>query len=557
MKDTKLRYIAYLRKSEERDDYQELSTQSQQRKIEEQFPDLNIIDYVIESGSAFKPNNRPLFEAQLRRIEKGEADGLIGWHPNRFSRNEIDAAAITYRVRTGVIKDLKFCTFNFDNSAEGIMMLQMALSQSQYESAKQGRDVKRGMEEKAAVMGERPGQVPQGYIKKPILDEQGRMVKKGKKIATRTEDDVVLWPLVERMWKMLLSGSYTPAEIRKKANEEWKYSVRETRKTGGQPMGYSTIYRIFGSPFYAGFVEHNGQRYPGKHHAMITPDEFDYAQTLLATYGKKTAARLNVHEYAYAGLIVCGECGCSIVGKTNQKKLVSTGSIKTYVHYYCTRKSLLRPCNQTKYTSVDKLELEIDAELSKYTILPEFRDIALEILNREHKVEVKDRTTIYKSQQQRQVKVQEQIDKLTNQLTRGIVDEDDYIRQRDSLKQQLNEASTDVRSTEQRAGDWLELTEKAFNFATYARANFANGDFRTRKNILMSLGTNLQLKDNKLSLTPNPWLVPIEMEYKSLEVAFSRVRTNKKASLKEKNEAFGQIFESWRARWDSNPRHSA
>jgi site-specific DNA recombinase len=182
-------------------------------------------------------------------------------------------------------------------------------SQSQYESAKQGRDVKRGTEEKAAVMGERPGQVPQGYVKKPILDEQGRFIKKGKKIATKTENDEILWPLIERMWKMLLSGSYTPAQIRKTANEEWKFLVRQTRKTGGQPMGYSTIYRIFNSPFYAGYVEHNGVRYEGKHNAMITPEEFDYAQTILASYGKKTGARLNVHEYAYAGLMVCGECG--------------------------------------------------------------------------------------------------------------------------------------------------------------------------------------------------------------------------------------------------------
>jgi hypothetical protein len=84
------------------------------------------------------------------------------------------------------------------------------------------------------------------------------------------------------------------------------------------------------------------------------------------------------------------------------------------------------------------------------------------------------------------VKIQEQIDNLTSKLTRGIVDEDDYIRQRDALKKQLSSSSSDMRSTEQRASDWIELTEKAFNFATYARANFASGNFQTKKNILMT-----------------------------------------------------------------------
>ncbi len=72
--------------------------------------------------------------------------GIIAWHPDRLSRNEIDASTITYLVRTGVIHGLKFGSYNFDNSPEGIMMLQLALSQSQYFSSKLGKDVKRGLE---------------------------------------------------------------------------------------------------------------------------------------------------------------------------------------------------------------------------------------------------------------------------------------------------------------------------------------------------------------------------------------------------------------------------
>src|SRR6266511_2978440 len=77
---------------------------------------------------------------------------------DRLSRNEEDAAKLTYRVRKGIIKDLRFCSYHFVNSPEGIMMLQLALSQSQYFSAKLSKDVKRGIEQKL-VRGERPGRV--------------------------------------------------------------------------------------------------------------------------------------------------------------------------------------------------------------------------------------------------------------------------------------------------------------------------------------------------------------------------------------------------------------
>src|ERR1039458_1523577 len=111
MKEPKPKYIAYLRKSEERKERQVLSIESQKAEIKKRFPDLNIIDFVQETRSAFKPYNRPAFDNMLKRIYAGEADGIVSWYPNRLSRNEIEAANITYGLRSGTIKDLKFCTY--------------------------------------------------------------------------------------------------------------------------------------------------------------------------------------------------------------------------------------------------------------------------------------------------------------------------------------------------------------------------------------------------------------------------------------------------------------
>jgi len=132
----------------ERTERQELSHKAQERKIKEQFPGLNIVEWLEpESKSAFKPG-RPIFKQLMQKIKDGEADGIVAYHPNRLARNEIDSAEVTYALRT-YLKDLKFCNFSFENSIEGIMILQMIMSQGQYESSKQGRDVKRGMEQKA------------------------------------------------------------------------------------------------------------------------------------------------------------------------------------------------------------------------------------------------------------------------------------------------------------------------------------------------------------------------------------------------------------------------
>lgn len=558
MKKQSLKYIAYIRKSEERKERQELSHKAQKRKIQEQFPDLNIIEWVEESKSAFKPG-RPLFNATVQRIKNGEADGMVCWHPNRASRNEIDAATITYMLRTKELKDLRFCAYTFENTPEGIMMLQIIMSQSQYESSKQGRDVSKGMEEKA-IDGERPGQVPQGYIKLPALDSRGSVIKrKGNKIATYTAKDTERYNDVKRMWKMFLYEGYSPSQIWNKATYEWGFITRKTtfkeNSPGGKPMPKSMIYSIFTNRFYAGEIRHNGEWHEGKHDAMITPEEFDYAQKLLGQRGKP---RVTTHNFAYGSMIRCGICNCQIVAKATTKLIKSTSKLKTYVHYYCTRKSLSRPCTQVKYTTLDQLESNIEAELAKYTIIPEFRDMALKILRRTHKNEVKDRVSIYESQQNGRKRIQAQLDKLTDQLSRGIVEEEDYMRQRNVLKSQLANIDEGLRGTEKRAEDWLELTEKVFDFATYARIRFnETTDPKVKRDILQTLGANFLLTDNKLSLTPKSWLIPIEKDYPSLEKAYLRVRTNEKASPKEMEEAISQIMISWRAIGGSNPGHPA
>src|SRR5665213_3682070 len=157
-----LRYVAYLRKSSEDEERQILSIESQRAKSKERFGDLNIVAWLEESKSAFEPDKRPEFEKLLRLLDSGKIDGIVAWHPDRMSRNEVDASAITYRIRQGIIKDLKFASYSFDNSPEGIMMLQMTMSQSQYFSAKLSKDIRRGNEKKRQL-GQLTGRAHEGF----------------------------------------------------------------------------------------------------------------------------------------------------------------------------------------------------------------------------------------------------------------------------------------------------------------------------------------------------------------------------------------------------------
>ena len=138
------RYVLYARKSTEQDERQTQSIGSQKTRAVEiaERNGRQIVDTLEESKSAKEPG-RPIFGELIRRIDAGEIDGVIAWHPDRLARNEIDAAAITFRIRKGKLKELIFVEYTFINSPEGIMMLQMALSQGQYQVSKLAIEVTR------------------------------------------------------------------------------------------------------------------------------------------------------------------------------------------------------------------------------------------------------------------------------------------------------------------------------------------------------------------------------------------------------------------------------
>ena len=155
-----LRYALYVRKSTEEDERQTQSIDDQIRLAREHFKRLGKeIAIVLQEARSAKEPGRPEFGRLLALIDAGAVDGVVAWHPDRLSRNETDGAALTMRLRKRVLQDLEFVSYFFHNSPEGIMMLQIALSQSQYFSSKLSGDVRRGMDSKVRK-GWSPHRVP-------------------------------------------------------------------------------------------------------------------------------------------------------------------------------------------------------------------------------------------------------------------------------------------------------------------------------------------------------------------------------------------------------------
>ena len=158
------KYFIYARKSTDDKNRQVRSINDQLAEVRERATrrQFQVVDVLLEKQSAKKPG-RPVFNEMIERIEKGEADGILAWHPDRLARNMLDGGRIIHLLDTGVIKDLKFPVIDFQPNSQGKFTLTMLFGMSEHYVDNHSENIKRGQRQKLKN-GIWPMVAPVGYL---------------------------------------------------------------------------------------------------------------------------------------------------------------------------------------------------------------------------------------------------------------------------------------------------------------------------------------------------------------------------------------------------------
>ncbi|HEY1805176.1 MAG TPA: recombinase family protein [Terracidiphilus sp.] len=471
-----MKYFVYCRKSSEDKHRQVLSIQSQQREAERAFGDASAIEIVAafeEERSAMKPG-RPIFASMIERIRRGEAQGIISWAPDRLARNSIDGGEIVYLLDQGIIQNLKFVTYTFENNSQGKFMLQIMFGQSKYFSDALSENVRRGLRTKLEN-GWWPTMAPIGYLNRkegdPIVSDPERFL------------------LVKEMFERMLSGVYSTEQIGKWAREIGLCTLVR-RQTGGKPLSSSGVYRLFYNPFYAGKMAWGGTWYQGKHEPMITLAEFDTIQTILRRPGRPQP---KVKFFSYTGLMTCGACG---LGVTAEEKINRFGSHYTY--YHCTKRRI--PHCAEPSVEARRLDVQLVSYLESVTLSDGLHQWAL----RELELTACDLGNRSSAQRrlagQSIVDLERRSDELIDMRARSLIDDGEFTTKRERMQRELFRLREALTELTQPDANWFEPAKAILSFSNRAVIWFEEGTDEERRLIINAVGSNLSLRGRRVSI---------------------------------------------------------
>ena len=461
-----MKVFLYARKSTDDEERQILSIDAQRHELREYAAKqgLEIVFEFVESMTAKEPG-RPIFNDMLRRVEKGEAEALLAWHPDRLARNSVDGGKIIWLVDTGKLTALKFPAFWFENTPQGKFVLNMAFGQSKYYVDALSENVRRGMREKIR-RGVYPHKPPLGYVNEPRL----RTIEIHPQKA----------PLVRRMFETYATGRHNFDQMAALAAQWGLLSHQE------KPLARSMIPKMLSDRFYIGFFKWRGEEYEGKHAPLIPVDLFERVQRVLEDRGRgryktKTVPR----ELAFMGLVRCGECGASVTAERQ----------KGHHYYRCTKK--LGPCGLKGYIREEILAELMREQIRTVAISDDWAELMLaqiEVWRREGADRV---ATAAQRHQNRLAEIETKIKRLLDVFLEGTITREDYAARKAEFFTEKAVLREKIEKIESTGGFWLEPLENFVKSANLAEKSAFSDDFSDIRSFFEKIGSNLFLYSPK------------------------------------------------------------
>lgn len=433
---------------------------------------LNIIEELVEKQSAKIPG-RPVFNKMLNRIERGEANGIVCWHPDRLARNSVDGGRIIYLLDCGHLAMLKFPTFWAENTSQGKFMLNIAFGQSKYYIDSLSENVRRGLRQKVR-RGEYPGPAPIGYLN----DSRIKMVAVDRKKAK----------IIRAAFEFYAEGDKTLEDVS-------HFLAQQGISTkNGKVWHKDRVKYLLTNPFYYGHFRYAKEVHEGKHDPIIAKKLFDKVQEVLKQRGRPRHKAKNEPQ-PFCGLLYCA-CGMMITGEYKVKRQ-KNGNVHEYVYYHCSRKSKTTKCKEPCIRQ-EKLDQQISSLLQKVSLPQDWVEELKSMLEKDKKESAQSCSAFVQEAGEKVRVIKIKLQRLLDGYLEQDIERETYRAEKAKLMSEKKSLEEQITKLEQKQNDWVEPMENWINYAQTLKKIASDSNLFEKKVASKEVfGSNLFLSDRE------------------------------------------------------------
>ena len=391
---------------------------------------------------------------------------------DRLARNSVDGGRVIYAVDTRKVVSLRFPTFWFEPTPQGLFMLQVAFGQSKYYSDNLSENIKRGIRQKLRK-GQWLSKAPFGYVNNPRL--------------RNIEPHPVLSKIVIRAYEEYAKGVHTLTSLGRFLADLGVMSSNQT------PLAKWSIKRILTNRAYLGFVKHGKEWFDGTFEPIVSPALFEAVQKILKIKERPRQRKVK-HDFPLTGLFRCGECDSMFsaqwaIGKSGNR----------YRYYRCSKKR--GRCGQP-YIQEKELATQIRARLQSISLCDAYTDWMLAKVD-EWQANEKSVSHSEVHQLSEAIKTSEaRLEKLVSVYLDGDIEKVVYLKKKDELMRASLVNKEKLKAVERGRNNWVEplrnwiLDTKQANFLSLS------DNLYEIKAFVQKIGTNPIIRDRTARFSP-------------------------------------------------------
>ena len=373
-------------------------------------------------------------------------------------------------------------------------------------------EVKKGMAEKVA-QGDFPHQAPLGYL--------------NDRLKHTIVVDPEKAPFVGKMFQWYSTGDYSLEDIRKRAVAA---GIRPVGR-GTRPISKSLIEWTLKNPFYTGLFRWKGGLYQGNHEPIISQQLFEKVQVVFKHHEMRRGKQKR-REFAFGGLMRCGNCGCSIVGELKKGR---------YIYYHCTDGR--RECDR-KYYREEVLEDQF-ADLVRRVVID--ADTA-EWIKQALKESLEEETTFHRQEVARITQGIERVKSRLNQAyldkVDGKITEEFWAERSKEWRQEQARLLAELERLQAADGQYIDDGVRIIELSQRAHELYLTQPPEEKRKLLGLLLSNRTLEDGHIEAT-------YKQPFDTLALMASEP-----VPAKGDDDEVVAVSQKWHARQDSNLRHS-